>query len=393
MVSVPAFLLIAAYFLVVARRNGKRVFQGQLALAGVCAGCALLLPLLVSARNYRRYLKFETVDTQGDFAGAISALESIEQAKERPYLAISREVREKAYAVSPTFASLRPLIDDPGAPLLLGWKNAGCQFLPATCGDYGVGWFMWGLRDAAAIQGAFADAHASSAFFHAITTEVEAACSNGRLACHHAALPLMPHVTADEWQLFPASFDALVRRVLFLEAPVADSGASVGTLEQMRDAAAFTNVYNFKAAPTLAPAAMNPRFAHLAEKWRSNVIRVYSWVLPVLLPVGFLVFLGCLVLAVQRRACPLALVMVSAAWIAVILRLAVLATINVTSFGTVSSMYVSLAYPASCFAAFLAFPLLPQMLAAHRSPKMLAAMPKGFRGVGESERKVTTGRF
>lgn len=385
-VTLLPLALIAGYFLLAAFLKGRQGFRSAAVVATVCVGFTLLPPLLVATRNYRRYRQFETVDTQGPFAAAISALESIDQSNERPFLAISREVRDKAYAVSPTFARLRPLMDDPGAPLILGWKNAGCQFLPATCGDYGVGWFMWGMRDAAAMSGAFADAHTSAVFFRSIRNEIQAACESGRIQCHHSPIPLMPHVIAGEVQAFPMSLSALTRRLLFLVPPTVESGPSIGTLGQMQDAVAFTNVFNFTPAPALAPAINDLVATRWARAMKTFSIDVYQVLMPVLLPAGLIAFAVCVVLAIQKRTCPLALVLTTAAWTAVVLRLLLLSLIDVTSFGTVSNLYISLAFPASCFAAVMAFPLLRQMLAAKRAAKAVAPMPVGFRGVGESER-------
>lgn len=391
LVSLPAFALIAMYFLLMAYREGKPVFRTKAVAAGLCLASAMLVPLLVSARNYRRYHEFETVDTQGPFAAAMSALESIDQTKERPFLAISHEVREKAYAVSPTFARLRPLIDDPGVPQLIVWKNVGCQFLPASCGDYGVGWFMWGMRDAVAMTGAFTDAHTSAVFFRSVRNEIEQACRSGRLTCHQSPLPLMPHMTAEELRAYPTSFSGLLRLLLFLSPPGLESGPSLGTLEQIQYASAFTNVTNFTPAPAIGPVVMNVRLIQYARDGKAFFIRVYALLLPVLLPVGFLSFLVCLGLAVYRRLCPLALVLVTAAWTAVILRLAVLALIDVTSFGAISNLYISLAFPASCFAAIAVFPLIPQLMAIKRAPRTALPLPRAFRGVGETQRQSVTG--
>lgn len=387
-VTLPAFLLISVYFFFKSRRQGKFAMGNYWKVAACCCFFAVLPSVLVASRNYRRYLQFEAVDTQGPFAAAMSALESIDQSNERPFMAVSREVREKAYAVSPTFARLRSLIDDPGAPLIVGWKNAGCTYLPSSCGDYAVGWFMWGLRDAAALNGAFANAHTSAVFFRSIRNEVNAACRSGRLACHSSLVPLMPHLTSEELGKFPSSFGELLRRLLFLIPPALDAGSSIGTLEQMRDAAAFTNVYNFTPSPALAPVAVSARATAWARTAKALFISIYKVVLPVVLPFGFTAFLLCLSLAFRKRVCPAGLMLVAAAWMAILLRLAILAVIDVTSFGTLSNMYISLAFPVSCFAAIAAIPLVPQLLKTKRREAVGSALPADFRGVGESERST-----
>lgn len=386
-ILLPTFLLIWGYFGYSYFQRAQRRELGL--LAALFVGGATLLPLFTAARNWSRYREFEMVDTQGDFAGAISALESIDQPNEKPFMAISRAVRDKAYAVSPTFARVRPYLDEPGAPRVVGWKAASCTYIPTSCGDYGVGWFMWAFRDAAALDGDFANAKKSSDFFHAVHNEITAACNNGKLTCHHSPIPFVPHMVTGEVGTFETSFATLVKMLLFVAPPPSEVGPSVGTPDQINQAAGFTNVNSF--VPTAQgvgpPAIIGARFATIAMKWRRFFLRVYAIILPILLPLGLAAFLGACGLAVLRRRFPLYLMVAMAAWITVFIRLFTLALIDATSFPALSNQYVSLAFPMSCFAALLSCYAVTMM------PKLQRQAPrnrlKEFRGVGGAPLEMT----
>ena len=381
--NLPAILIVAAYFGIAAKVRA-RGYRPLLPVFAVFIFAAAMLPSLVAYRNYRRYQEFETVDIKGEFAGALSALESIDQVHERPFLAIPREVREKAYRVSPTFARLKKVFDDPGLPQIVAWKDPGCGLLPTTCGDYAVGWFMWGLRDAAAVEGQYINAHTSEQFFHAIRIEIQQACRDGRLTCHSSPVPFMPHLTAEELQAFPKAYWTLTRDLLFLNLPASAPSPSVGTPEQVRDAALATNVTNYL-MPSGTPIPMeNARAARVAIRLKHGAIRVYSYVIPIMLPLGFTAFLVCAGMCMRRRILPFALALIFACWTEIVLRLAILALIDVTAFPATFNLYVSLAFPLSCFASLAGFFLVRQLLI-EKAPERPSLPPKALRGVGGQE--------
>ncbi len=160
-IAIPAFVLLFSY---AAYRNhcthGSQRSLVILSLIFIASSAAL--PTAVSIVNRIVYGEFETVDIKGDFEGALEALESIRPDHRVDFLSVSRDVREKAYKVSPTFGRLRKFFDSPGVPYILRWEAPGCQVFPKTCGDYAFGWFMWAFRDAAALDGDYANAPTSA---------------------------------------------------------------------------------------------------------------------------------------------------------------------------------------------------------------------------------------
>lgn len=142
----------------------------------------------------------------GNFPRAMTALQRASYAHRHPLLPVPRAARMEIYRESPTFNQLRSYLDPDDAPS--PW-NAGCAFagnLPkyeSTCGDIAGGWWMWGLRDAAASIGAYESPKTAEAFYGALAREVEEACASGRLVCSGWRPPLIPPMVSEQWQELP----------------------------------------------------------------------------------------------------------------------------------------------------------------------------------------------
>jgi hypothetical protein len=158
------------------------------------------------------------------FKDALAALQSVEVGERIPYVPVSHQARLAIYEVSPTFRSLKDYLDPPsGSP----WQF-GCQFYPQTCGDIAGGWFLWALRDAAAVNGHYASPKASGDFYRALTQEVQQACKEGRLKCSTSLLALMPHISYSQWASLPHSLLYGLDQVTFRQPMGIDPGLSRG---------------------------------------------------------------------------------------------------------------------------------------------------------------------
>jgi hypothetical protein len=242
------------------------------------------------------------------------------------------------------------------------------------------------MRDAAVIDGDFTDAQKSSEFFHAIRTEIEKACASGKLTCHHSPIPFLPHILPSEWAALPDAFKQVIEKLLFVNPPPIQDGPSIGTPEQMRDAVVFTNIQNYTPPPEITSPMLNRRSIRRALAAKTLVVRVYSFLIPVLIPAGLVAFLTAAVICALRRQLPLLLVLILAGWIEIALRLTLLAIITVSSFWSASNMYLSLAFPMSCLVSLFSFYLLRRLLMRPEGGR--GPLPSAFRGVGETMRPV-----
>jgi hypothetical protein len=138
------------------------------------------LPIVtVSSLNYSRYGLFTLENYRGgEFARSISLLSSIEPSGTRPYVQVTAAQRSKVYEISPTFALLRPYLEQPDGT---GWRGAACSHV-AIC-DESAGWFPWDLRDAVQIAGLAGSATEFESTFRKISDEIDLACHSKIILC------------------------------------------------------------------------------------------------------------------------------------------------------------------------------------------------------------------
>ena len=179
-------------------------------------GTGVAAATAVAACNFAAYGAFTVADLKSPaFARALDAVQSVRVGPSTAYLPVPRRVRERLYAESPAFASLRPYFEGVGQ----NWTQAGCQIYPSTCGDYAAGWFVWALRDAVAQAGHYRSPAEADRFYRTLTAEVRTACAAGRLQCAHGLISLMPGVTADQWRQAPAKTQGAASLLLYRQPP------------------------------------------------------------------------------------------------------------------------------------------------------------------------------
>jgi len=218
---VPASLLLCTAILW--RDRSRLIDVGRAAATGAVAFA------LVAGANFAVYRTLSIVDFKGAYAQAIDALQSVRVGDPVAYVPVPGKVRERVYAVSPAFASLRPYLERDGRV----WTTFGCQVYPSTCGDYAGGWFIWALRDAVAAQGLYDTPAHADAFYRTVAAEVRAACRDGRLTCSRGLVSYLPAITPAQWRTVPAKIEALAALLLVSEPP-AEPEASRGDPAELR---------------------------------------------------------------------------------------------------------------------------------------------------------------
>ena len=171
-------VLVTAAGVHAVRDRRLRVLAGTL----VVVTTSFVVPQVAfRAMNWRWYGTWVGVDfNEGNFQRALKALHSVRSGEVRPFVSVTRSTRQRIYAVSPAFASIGPSLD---GPLEAGWMPHSCAAVPVTCGEIGAGWFMWALRDAAAMTGQYASPARASAFFGRVAREIAGACERRALEC------------------------------------------------------------------------------------------------------------------------------------------------------------------------------------------------------------------
>lgn len=170
----PAYALALLPLLWQMRKSGVRILIPLLP--------ALLLPVLIQQgvcmANYRSYGVWQTVELKkGAFSDMIGTLNQIPADQPLYRIPVSKEVREKAYAVSPSFKRLEPYLDGAHCE---GWRRAGEED-SGVKNEFAHAFFLWGLRDAAQVAGIHDSAHGARDYYQAVADELRAAHRSGQL--------------------------------------------------------------------------------------------------------------------------------------------------------------------------------------------------------------------
>lgn len=122
----------------------------------------------VSAINYFAYGVFATNEfTGGSLPALIKELQSIQPDTWMAKVPVPKSTREKAYAVSPTFAKLKPVLENHA-------------FVAAAKGNPTCDMFAWAVVDSVQFAG-ITDGRASQEFYKKSAEEIQAAVNKGEL--------------------------------------------------------------------------------------------------------------------------------------------------------------------------------------------------------------------
>ncbi len=216
----PEQMLVALVFAAVAvlaalRARGARLRTFAATALPAFAGVAAV-PLAVAAVNARHYGVFDSTEVRGaHYLAANRALTSIAQDAPRRFVPVPRESRERAYAVSPALAELRPALEGPS------WaRNVSCR-IDRVCDDVAAGYFRWLLRDAAAAAGHGGSPADFEAYFARVAQEVEGACERGALPCRSGTAAFLHPVAGTYLAYLPRSFARIARRLASPGGPAA----------------------------------------------------------------------------------------------------------------------------------------------------------------------------
>jgi hypothetical protein len=350
---IPSLCLVGATTLVQRRRVGavwvRRVVQGCL-IAGVIV--AISLVAVISA-NCRRYGVCATTEFGTSwFSHAVRSLYRVKPHNPAPYALLPREARERVYAVSPRFRELRLELE---GNLGRHWIRYGPCAALGICDDLAGTWITWAVRDAVAVHGYYArGAEAVSAYYQELANEIDAACSHGGLDCSAPGYSILP-----PWrdQYNGPLLAAIPRAALFL--------ASFDGFTPGSDPCSSTRI----CTPLMI--ALYSRIGESAyaveddtDRWIMAALgMLYARVTPVLGGAA----LGMYAVAIhrtRRKRGDLFLVLVGGVLLcAIVVRLLLLAVIDVTSAPAINVLYTSPLHPL-----MLAFVVLMFMQRAWRPP-------------------------
>lgn len=323
----------------------KRTFA---AFVPIAAGFLLVVGT-VNAINYEVYGVFRNNDFRsGTFAKAYGALSRIEHDRWQRYVVFPRDARLRAYSVSPAARELESYFEgEPGR----NWASVsrdypppwGCTHQPTACNEEILsGWFIWALRDAVENNGHYRSARAADNYYKRLSREINTACDTGLLLCHTERASLLP-VWRDRYlnDTLDASKAVLRTLLVFTQQPV-------GVPDSPLDAtgrAVFEKMLN---SPVSGPSSNISAANDAGQRIAQSIAGAYAAATPAL-PLLALVCYGLLfatwIATRAKRVSTGAIVVLTAAAVAVLSRIAMLGFLEATSMPSNNLLYLSPAIP------------------------------------------------
>jgi uncharacterized membrane protein len=187
--SSPLFIYTILYlpYLYSKKNLSKYFFFGVTSIA-IFIFTFFFLVETIKYKNKATYGLSVIQDTSsGSFSTTYKLLASLPGSKQLDYSYVDSARRNLAYEVSPTFKRLQRAIESPG-PNETNWYQISCE-MAQICEDAGP-WFIWQLRDAAAIEISNSDPTLYSNFFDSISSELQAYCSTSK-SCGYKPISIM----------------------------------------------------------------------------------------------------------------------------------------------------------------------------------------------------------
>ena len=185
---VPSVTLLGAAVLYFAFADSRLLGRRALLSLGLAACFAALPIVLVCWQNYRHYGWYGTVEFRApEFNDAYGAMVRVKTEPVLPLVPVTRQSREAMYAVSKSFATLRPYLDGD-----IGTNWAEKEMYPVEERQIRGGWFMWALRDCVVTAGYGHNAREVLDFYRRMADEINQACDDGRLSAHPRRSGFLP---------------------------------------------------------------------------------------------------------------------------------------------------------------------------------------------------------
>jgi hypothetical protein len=307
--------------------------------------------LVVSGINQAKYGIFATVEFKApEFLAAYGALNRVKPKPWQPHVLVTKETRERIYAVSPAFAELRPLLE--GA-VGKSWGDGTRSYWPdLKAGEIGGGWFMWALREAVSRAGYHSSGTRAMAYYGRVAREIDAACTEGKLEC----LPARATMMAPWRHQFNRPFlETMAKAVPFFASFAGVTPTTVPSRGTPASLALFRDLTHDRLAPigSLAGSGttgINAFKIGVLQAW----VTVFQKTMPILAALALAAFFLKVFLDLKQRAPSDFLIIQTALLGAIFARLTILSIIEVTAFPGIDPLYLSSAYPLLIVFTFLA---------------------------------------
>jgi hypothetical protein len=296
---------------------------------------------VICAINQHKYGVYTSCEhREANFLAAYGALCRVEHDNWQRFVPVPREVRERIYAVSPTFKELQPILEGELGRRWQGWSRDNCADTPP--GEIARGWFSWALRNAVLDAGYYKDGKTASAFYARLADEVNRACDSGRLPAGPRRDTMMPRWRQEHLEVFPSTYVRACGLLVTFAGFDPQAGPSGGHPNAM---ALFRNLTKAR----LSAGANEPPGLSPWDETKLAILRgigtCYQRAVPWAALVAAAAFLAALLVAAVRRRGNYLLVLEAALLVAVLARLGVLTLMEISTGPILNPLYLASAYP------------------------------------------------
>lgn len=224
------------------RKNFKKIFSA----IALIVGFAYLPNISYKFANYIKYDSFVGVELlDSEYDDALRAIYSVRENIPQRYVEITNGNLEAAFKISPTLRSLESGFQ--ASP----WREYGCQIDKSTCGQFGVGYFMWALRDAMAAQGYYFSPSRAREIYGRISLEIITACEAKQIKCANRFFSKLPGYELFQMKELVSKIGDGIKTSLSI--PLIDNSTFSSNGEDLEMAARFLNISHFVFASAKSP--------------------------------------------------------------------------------------------------------------------------------------------
>ena len=299
---VPSLLLVFLFLLLRTYRGGgrKKAVGSLLAIYLVPLLIFSSVTLALCLQNYRHYGLFMTIEVESaPFKSAYGGLLRIKSDQWRRFFPVVADARRKAYAVSPSFAELKPYLE---GNLARGWENmAGTKDLPAA-------FFIWAFRDSVAAAGHYRNSADTMAYYESIGRQIDAACEDGRLDCRPRFTDLIPPWHQEFNKLLLPTWWSIFKRIVSFDECSADTAGRFswgpGKIMMMYETVTREKLRTSKPSVWRSSPEYNRHLNKEKIRILDDIGKFYSRIVPPLFIAAFIALLCSLGTSLYKRFLP-----------------------------------------------------------------------------------------
>ena len=211
----PLVITLIGAFAWRAYKKARGTFVARIALVMIPIGIAVASYATILGLNETYYGWATITELQApEFISAYNSFTRIVAPGTVRNVPAPRAALQLAYRASPAARELRTWLE---GSLGDGWAKASCQFVNVCTGEIAGGWFMWALRDSAALAGHYTSGPDARAFYKRVASEIDGACDRGDIPCRHKGNTLLAAISFADAPVIEQQFIHAWRLVLGYE--------------------------------------------------------------------------------------------------------------------------------------------------------------------------------